>query len=78
LSARRLLRETIRETRAAGKTVILVSHALADVAELCDRVAVLRSGRIQYLGAPQELAPRLDAAISFEEALQPLYEGSCA
>jgi ABC-2 type transport system ATP-binding protein len=78
LIARRLLRDTIRETRAAGKAVMLVSHALADVAELCDRVVVLGSGRIQYLGAPRELAPRLDQAISFEDALQPLYAGSRA
>lgn len=78
LIARRLLRDTILQTRSAGKTVLLVSHALADVAELCDRVLVLRSGQVQYLGPPRELMPRLSESASFEDALEPLYAGSRA
>jgi ABC-2 type transport system ATP-binding protein len=78
LIARRLLRDTILQTRAAGKTVLLVSHALAEVSELCDRVLVLRSGQVQYLGSPRELLPRLGASTSFEDALAPLYAGTLA
>ena len=76
LVARRLLHEVIRETRAAGRTVILVSHALGDVRQLCDRVVVLREGRVQFLGAPEELIPATPVQSAFEDALQPLYAGA--
>jgi ABC-2 type transport system ATP-binding protein len=80
LAARRLLREIIRDRRAQGHSVILVSHALSDVAELCDRVAVLRDARLAFLGTVHELTR--GAALSseesagklFETAVEPLYE----
>lgn len=56
LPARRLLDDVIRERRAMGHSVILVSHALADVKRLCDRVAVLRAGRVVYVGSMADLA----------------------
>lgn len=37
----------IRSLKAAGKTVILISHAMQDVAALADRVTILRTGRNQ-------------------------------
>ena len=46
LSGRELLRQVVREFRAAKKTVLLVSHALPEVAELCDAAAVLVSGKV--------------------------------
>jgi ABC-2 type transport system ATP-binding protein len=51
LSARRVLDEVIHERRKQGRTAILVSHHLGDVQRLCDRVAVLREGRIAFLGS---------------------------
>ena len=50
LSARLLLQEIVAEQRDAGKTVLIVSHALGEVAQVCDRVAVLVEGRLAYLG----------------------------
>jgi ABC-2 type transport system ATP-binding protein len=79
LPARRLLDEVIRERRAAGHSVILVSHALADVGRLCDRVAVLNAGRLAFLGRVDELNPTSgdDAQCeNIESALEPLYEGA--
>jgi ABC-2 type transport system ATP-binding protein len=55
LSARRVLDEVIRERREQGRTAILVSHHLVDVQRLCDRVAVLRGGRVAFLGSVDEL-----------------------
>lgn len=37
--------DLIRRLSAEGRTVVLVSHAMADVAALADRVVVLRAGR---------------------------------
>ena len=58
LAARRLLHEVICQRRESGHSVILVSHALADVARLCDRVAVLRAGRVVYIGPHRRSGPK--------------------
>jgi osmoprotectant transport system ATP-binding protein len=38
-----------------GKTVVLVTHDLAEAAFLCDRIVLLRDGHIEQQGAPAEL-----------------------
>ena len=44
------MRALIRRLADAGMTVLLSSHLLAEVEELCNRVAIVRSGRIVYEG----------------------------
>jgi len=56
--ARALLKAELKAVRGAGHTVFFTSHALADVAEMCDRVAVLHAGRLRFAGTPRELAER--------------------
>lgn len=56
--ARALLKQKLQRMKEAGRTVFLTSHALADVAELCDRMAVLHQGRLQFAGTPAELCAR--------------------
>jgi ABC-2 type transport system ATP-binding protein len=43
------------EERACGRTVLLSSHILAEVEALCDRVSIIRAGRIVESGTLQEL-----------------------
>ena len=50
------MRVLIRRLADDGMTVLLSSHLLAEVEELCDRVAILRSGRIVYEGTIAALA----------------------
>jgi ABC-2 type transport system ATP-binding protein len=38
--------EIVRETRAEGRTVFLSSHNLAEVERICDRVGIIRDGRL--------------------------------
>ena len=45
------MRLLIRRLAGEGITVLLSSHQLAEVEELCDRVAIIRSGRVVYEGA---------------------------
>ena len=75
LNARLLLRDVIDEQRDAGKTVLVVSHALGEVAHVCDRAAVLVEGRLAYLGTVDSLVhdPLTGAERSLEEALGPIY-----
>ncbi len=58
LAARRLLHEVVRERRAAGQTVLLVSHAVSDVEQLCDLALVLREGRVVFSGTCDDLTAR--------------------
>ena len=44
--------------RATGATILLASHNMAEVERLCDRVLMMRAGRIVDRGAPAELIQR--------------------
>jgi ABC-2 type transport system ATP-binding protein len=48
-------RACVGEARAAGQTVFLSSHVLSEVEALCDRVAILRAGRLVEVGTLAEL-----------------------
>jgi ABC-2 type transport system ATP-binding protein len=49
------MRDLVRRLAGEGITVLLSSHLLAEVEELCNRVAIIRKGRIVYEGALNEL-----------------------
>jgi ABC-2 type transport system ATP-binding protein len=49
------MRLLIRRLADQGMTVMLSSHLLAEVEELCDRVAIVRAGKIVYEGAIADL-----------------------
>jgi len=59
--ARALLKGRLAALKRAGRTVFFTSHALADVAELCDRMAVLHAGQLRFTGTPRELTGRYGA-----------------
>lgn len=75
LNGRQLLREVVHEHRKAGKTVLLVTHVLHEVEELCDELAVIVAGKIVYRGAlKQLLAQGGGGPKSLEAALRGLYQ----
>ena len=53
--ARRATWELIREIRQGGTTVVLVTHFMDEAEHLCDRVAVVDSGRVVTVDTPQGL-----------------------
>ncbi|MCB1782996.1 MAG: ABC transporter ATP-binding protein [Alphaproteobacteria bacterium] len=53
--ARSLVKKMIASMRNENRTIFLSSHILADMDEICDRVAVLHNSKIRYVGAPAEL-----------------------
>jgi ABC-2 type transport system ATP-binding protein len=61
----------IEETRAAGRTVLLSSHILAEVEALCDRVTIIRAGKTVETGTLSELRHLTRTSISVETARQP-------
>lgn len=54
--ARALLKQALAALRQSKRTVFFSSHALADIAEMCDRMAVLHGGKLRYAGRPADLA----------------------
>ncbi len=50
-----VFRSCVREARERGQTVFLSSHILSEVEALCDRVAILRHGRLVELGTLDQL-----------------------
>lgn len=75
LAGRQLMRDVVREVRAGGGTVLLVTHVLAEVEQLCDRVAVVVNGGVVHVGPVAELVqdPAGDKAKSLERVLKELY-----
>ena len=65
--ARALLKRELIALRRSGRTLFFTSHALADVAELCDRLAVVHAGRLRFAGTPAELT-RDTGTSSLEQA----------
>ena len=59
--ARRATWDLIRQVRDGGVTVVLVSHFMDEVEELCDRVAILEQGRIAALDTPAGLVDQASA-----------------
>ena len=57
--ARHATWDLISQVRAQGVTVVLVSHFMDEVEELCDRVAILEQGRIAALDTPTGLVDRI-------------------
>jgi ABC-2 type transport system ATP-binding protein len=57
---RREVRDLIASLRDEGKTVFMCSHILSDIEVLCDRVAILKSGRLAQAGYLDELRARPD------------------
>ncbi|MEX2113612.1 MAG: ABC transporter ATP-binding protein [Pirellulales bacterium] len=51
----REMKDLILKLKAQGKTVIMCSHLLADVQDVCDRIAILHQGELKELGRVDSL-----------------------
>ena len=64
----REMKDLILRLKAEGKTVIMCSHLLADVQDVCDRIAILYSGELKELG-------RVEALLKVRDVTQVLASG---
>ncbi|MDP6468219.1 MAG: ABC transporter ATP-binding protein [Pirellulaceae bacterium] len=53
--ARIELRQMIRELADGGKTILVSSHILTELAEMCDRVGIIEQGQLVAVGAVEEI-----------------------
>ena len=51
----REIKDLILELKKQGKTILLSSHLLADVEDVCDRIAILDKGHLQVVGEVDDL-----------------------
>jgi len=56
--ARARAKELLLGLKARGRTVLMTSHNLADIEEICDHMAVLHEGTLAYSGPPRGLCER--------------------
>jgi ABC-2 type transport system ATP-binding protein len=66
-----VFRQCVEEERAAGRTVLLSSHILAEVEALCDRVSIIRAGRTVDTGSLADLRHLTRTSIHAEIAGSP-------
>ncbi|OWK40822.1 ABC transporter ATP-binding protein [Fimbriiglobus ruber] len=79
LAGRQLLRDVVGEFRQAGKTVLVVTHVLNEVEEICDELAVLVAGKLAYRGRLADLlATGSGEKKPLEHALRGLYQKGAA
>jgi len=58
--ASREIKDRILDFKRQGKTIVLCSHLLADVQNICDRIAILNKGVLQVMGNVRELLSQKD------------------
>ncbi|MCM3400099.1 ABC transporter ATP-binding protein [Oceanobacillus profundus] len=72
----RIFQECVQEAKDAGKSVLLSSHILSEVERLCDRVGIIREGKIIERGTLDELRhlTRTNLTIQTKELITNLEE----
>lgn len=66
--AKRALFGLLRETHARGATIFFSSHVLSEVEELCDRVALIRSGRLAAVDRIDDLRAQMQRRVTVQFA----------
>ncbi len=59
----REMKDMILQLRDQGKTIVMCSHLLADVQDVCDRIAILHQGELKELG-------RVDSLLTVDDVTQ--------
>jgi ABC-2 type transport system ATP-binding protein len=73
--ARVLVKDEILACRNRGMTVFLSSHILADMDEICDRIAIIHDEQLKFVGTPAELKKKTKQEY-LERAFLKTIEGS--
>jgi ABC-2 type transport system ATP-binding protein len=62
--ARVELRDTLRQLNQMGKTIIVSSHILAELEEMCTEIAIMEAGKLLASGTPRQIMDTLGRAKS--------------
>ncbi len=71
------IRDLLLELKAEKKTILMTTHYIEEAEKLCDRVAIVDTGKIVAMGTPRELQEKSAAQSAIEIALtKPWMDGS--
>ena len=76
-AGRRTVRLLLEELRGRGTSVLLNSHLLSEIEQVCDRVVILHRGAVVAEGSPAELSRARGIEIETDQGTQ-VYEGTRA
>ncbi len=65
------MKDLILDLKKQGKTVLMCSHLLADVQDVCDRIAILYGGELKVMGRVDELLKAQDETQILSSRLSP-------
>jgi ABC-2 type transport system ATP-binding protein len=57
--ARIEIRELLKELRSMGKTILISSHILSELAELCNKVGIIERGQLLFSGPVEEILAKV-------------------
>jgi ABC-2 type transport system ATP-binding protein len=67
----REMKDLILKLKSEGKTIVMCSHLLADVQDVCDRIAILHQGELKELGRVDSLLTLADVTQIRARGLSP-------
>lgn len=68
----RMIKDVIREEKKAGKTIFITTHSMSDANELCERIGIIRRGKIIAIDTPEKLKSLSRRHVSVEVSLEPM------
>ena len=74
--ARIEIRALLKEVKNMGKTIIISSHILTELAELCDMVGIIEKGQLLFSGTQDELAKKTGSGGMIEVAVAENMDGA--
>jgi ABC-2 type transport system ATP-binding protein len=69
--ARIEIRELLRELKRMGKTIMISSHILSELAEICDRVGIIEQGRLVFSGTLDDIRRQMGLHSKFRVQVDP-------
>jgi len=70
-TVRSVVLDLVREVRAQGSTIAFCSHVLSEIEELCDDVAIMRSGRVVHQGRVRDIRQVHRLTANLDQPLPP-------
>jgi len=67
--ARIEIRELLKELHRMGKTILISSHILLELADLCNKVGIIEKGELKFTGTMQEILERAQTGIVLRVAV---------
>ncbi|MFD2553872.1 ABC transporter ATP-binding protein [Sphingobacterium tabacisoli] len=67
VQSKNVILDFLKEQNQSGMTIVYTSHHLIEAQELCDRIAIIESGKVIVQGTPQELIDTTEGARNLED-----------